>query len=78
MMVRTVIVIVEPGKANMVLAELGEAGAEIVSVAPIYTGAVDGREDILVTFTVEHESADAQYSFLTWVEDTLGPSCEVF
>jgi len=77
-MLQTAIVVVEPGKANMVLAELGQVKAEIVSVQPIQTGHIAGWEDILVTFTVEVESTDAQYAFLSWMEDTLGPSCKTY
>lgn len=77
-MLQTAIVVVEPGKANLVLAELGQIKAEVVSVQPIQTGPITEGEDLLVTFTVEHESADAQYAFLSWVEDALGPSCKVY
>jgi hypothetical protein len=77
-MLQTAIVVVEPQKANFVLAELGQAKAEIVSVSPIDIGAIDHRQDILVTFAVEHESEAAHCAFLCWMEDTLGPNCQIY
>jgi len=77
-MLQTAIVVVEPKRANGVLVALSEAKATVVSVVPIQTGAITEGDDLLVTFTVEHESADAQYAFLTWLEDTLGTHCEAY
>lgn len=76
--VQTAILIAEPDKANVIMAELTGVGATILSVAPIFMGGLNGKEDVMVVYTVEHECADAQFAHLSWVEDTLGPFCKVF
>lgn len=74
---QTAILIAEPTQVNRILAELTGVGADIQSVQPIFMGRLDG-EDVMITYVVKHESADAQFGHLCWVEDILAPFCKVY
>ena len=76
--VQTIMLICEPDQVNKILAELAGVGASILSVNPIYMGAIDGQEDVMIVYMAEHEGGDAQFAHLSWVEDTLGPFCKVY
>ena len=69
---QVMMVIVEPGKANLVLAELYDAKFKVTSVAPTFFS------DLLIVFETVPESEEAGATALYWLEDTLGSMCKVY
>lgn len=70
-------VFVTPGKVNTVLADIAEVDGTIESIAPFMLHPFQAQV-IMVHFTLENESEEAVFAGLGWLEDTLGPNCEVF
>ena len=77
---QTVMLIAEPSRVNRILAELAEVGIEVRSVAPIQieVGFPMQRQDVMVVYNVEHESEDASFAHLAWMEETLGEFCKIY
>lgn len=76
-MFQTVMLIAEPGKVNHILAELADSEARVVSLTPIWHSG-GSAQDVMITYQVEHESEDAQFAHLAWVEMDLAQFCKVY
>lgn len=71
------VIFVQPDKTNLVLMDIAEAKAMVVSIAPFTLDPKAGQV-VMINFTVEVESEEAGFAGLGWLEDTLGPNCIVY
>lgn len=78
-MQQTVMLIAEPDRVNRILAKLAEAKISVRSVVPIQhdPGPFQGQ-DIMIIYDVAHESEDASFAHLAWMEETLGELCTIY